>query len=189
LIVTSLLRRSRVALGIGLVAAAAIIAVLLLRGDHDSAGAGDHPASLPQATDGPVGASLDRLRDLADSVGHPVYWAGQRPGRYELTVDHDGKIFIRYLPHGVAIGAPQAKSLTIGTYPYSNAFGTLQAAGQQADAITNHTPDGGIVIATKTTPDSAYIAYPDSDYQIEVYDPRPGRALALATAGAITPVG
>lgn len=184
----SFLRRPRVIVGIGLVAAVILIVVLLL-GDDDGASSGDHPISLPQATNGPEGASLDRLRDFADSVDHPVYWAGQRPGRYELTVDHDGKIFIRYLEPGVAIGSGQANSLTIGTYPYSNAFGTLQAAGQQADAVTNHTPDGGIVIATKSTPDSAYIAYPDSDYQIEVYDPRPGRALALATAGAIAPLG
>ncbi len=172
-------------MGIGLAAVGAIIAVLLLRGTSGPSD-GDNPASLPQATNGPVGASLDRLRDLADTVGHPVYWAGERPGRYELTVDHDGKIFIRYLAHGVPIGSGQANYLTIGTYPYSDAFGTLQAAGQQPGAITDRTPDGGIVVGTRADPNSAYIAFRGGDYQIEVYDPKAGRAFELAITGAIS---
>ena len=173
------------AVGIGLAAAGAIIAVLLLRGTGGPSG-GDNPASLPQATNGPVGASIDRLRDLADTVGHPVYWAGERPGRYELTVDHDGKIFIRYLVHGAPVGSGQANYLTIGTYPYSDAFATLQAAGQQPGAITDRTPDGGIVVGTRADPNSAYIAYPGTDLQIEIYDPKAGRAFELAAAGAIS---
>ena len=35
-------------------------------------------------------------------------------------------------------------------------------------------------------PDNAYIAYPGTDLQIEVYDPKAGRAFELATAGAIS---
>ena len=33
---------------------------------------------------------------------------------------------------------------------------------------------------------NAYIAYPGTDLQIEVYDPKAGRAFELATAGAIS---
>jgi hypothetical protein len=36
-------------------------------------------------------------------VKHPVYWAGPRPSyTYELTRTSDGRIFVRYLPTGVA---------------------------------------------------------------------------------------
>ena len=50
------------------------------------------------------------------------------------------------------------------------------------------TPDGGLVVATKGSPSNVYIAYPDSDQQIEVFDPDPARALELATSGAIVPI-
>lgn len=168
-----------------MVVAATMIAFLLLRGADDSASDGDDFGSKPQ---GPEAASLDRLRDLANSVGHRVYWAGQQSGEYELTVEHDGKIFIRYLAEGVPVGSRQVTSLTIGTYPFTDAFGTLQAVARQPGAITDQTPDGGFVVTNETNPTNVYIAYPGSDYQIEVYHPDAARALEIATSGAIAPI-
>ena len=43
-------------------------------------------------------------------------------------------------------------------------------------------------LATKKAGD-VYLAYAESDLQIEVYDPVPGRALRLVRSGAIRPVG
>ena len=50
---------------------------------------------------------------------------------------------------------------------------------------TGHTPDGGLVVGVAES-HNAYIAYPGTDLQIEVYDPKAGRAFELATAGAIS---
>ena len=50
--------------------------------------------------------STSALSSWAATVGHPVYWAGPEHGyRYELTHTTDGRIYIRYLPAGVAVGS------------------------------------------------------------------------------------
>jgi len=41
----------------------------------------------------------------------------------------------------------------------------------------------------KARPTSAYLAFPGSDFQIEVYHPSAARALRLATSGQVAPVG
>ena len=186
---TGRLSRPRLALGIGILAAAGIIAFLLLRGGDDSGGDGREPGSKVHATGRPEAATLDQLRDLGSAVGHPVYWAGQQPGRhYELTVDPDGKVYLRYLAEGVPVGSRRASSLTIGTYPYIDAFGALQAAARRSGGITDRTPDDGLVVTFPTSPNNVYVAFRGTDYEIEVYDPNAGRALELATAGEIAPL-
>jgi hypothetical protein len=184
-------RRRNVAVlaGIGLVAAAFVVLLLGIDGEEragDGAGAGS--GSSPAVTDGPEEADLDRLRELAGAVGHPVYWAGEQPGDLELTVSPDGSIFIRYLPEGVPVGSRDVTSLTVATYPYDDAFATLKSAAKQLGAIRDRTPDGGIVVGNKGNPNTAYVAYPDADHQIEVYDPEPGTAFERATSGEIEPV-
>lgn len=181
------LPRARVAAGIGFVVIMAVVAVLLLSGGDDSSDESTAGA-LPQATDGPVEASLERLQEVADAAGHPVYWAGEQPGRvYELTVERDGTIFVRYLDEGTAVGSPKG-SLTVGTYPYSEAFETLEAAATQPASVTDEAPDGGLVVANESNPNNVYMAFPGSDFQIEVFDSADGEALELATSGAITPI-
>lgn len=178
----------RIAAGIGVVAAGAIVAALLLGGGDDSPGESTAPGALPQATDGPVEASRERLQEVADAAGHPVYWAGEQPGRvYELTVERDGTIFVRYLDEGTAVGSPKG-SLTVGTYPYSGAFETQEAAATQPGVATAEAPGGGLVVANESNANNVYVAFPGSDFQIEVFDPADGEALELATSGAITPI-
>jgi hypothetical protein len=186
---TNRLSGPRLALGIGILAAVGIIGFLLLRGGDDSGGDGGESGSKVRATGRPEAATLDQVRDLESVVGHPVYWAGEQPGRhYELTVDPDGKVYLSYLAEGVPVGSGQSSSLTIGTYPYIDAFGTLQAAAQRSEGMTDRTPDDGLVVTFPNSPNNVYVAFQGADYEIEVYDPHPGRALELATAGAITPV-
>ena len=58
----------------------------------------------------------------------------------------------------------------------------------RSGGITDRTPDDGLVVSFATSPNNVYVAFPGSDYEIEVYDPHPGRALELATAGGIVPL-
>jgi hypothetical protein len=177
--------KARLAVGVVIAALVAVIVVLLLRGGS-SEGNNDGSVTSPLAPRGPVAMNLGGLRSIAESVGHPVYWAGQRPGGYELTVNASGDIYIRYLEGRIPVGSRRQTSLTVATYPYPDAYRTLQSVSRRPGEAFVRTPDGGLVVADVGSPHNVHIAYPGQDIQIEVYDPHAGRALALATAGAIT---
>jgi hypothetical protein len=172
--------KARPIMGIGIV-----VVVVLLAGCGGSGDPTSTSASAGPEAQRPAAVTLDRLRSLAEAIGHPVYWAGPRPGGYELTVDVNRNIFIRYLEGKVPAGSRRQTSLTVATYPYSNAYRTLESASRQPGATADRTPDGGLVVSIAGSNDNVHIAYPSRDIQIEVYDPSPGRALALATAGDI----
>jgi hypothetical protein len=177
------LREPRNAAIIGVLIAAVVVALfLLLKND-------DNGSSEPASTNGPEAISVQGLHDLAQSVDHPVYWAGPRAGeQYELTISDEGNIFVRYLDPNTPIGSRAVASTTIGTYPVDNAYAALQKAAAKPGATTDKTPDGGFVVTNSNNPQSVYIAFPGSDHQIEVYDPDPKTALSLATSGAIVPI-
>ena len=158
-----------------------LVVWLVARGDDESAptfSGGDATA-----------ASAEDLAALPASVGHPVYWAGPKRGNtYELTRTDDGRIYIRYLPAGVEIGSDQPKYLTIGTYPSQNALGVVRGLAKKLDAKAMKVRGGGAAVQDTEHPTSVYLAYPGSDYQIEVYDPSPARALELALSGGVVPL-
>jgi hypothetical protein len=174
------LRESRTALAlIVLLAAVVVVAFLVLNNDDGS--------SEPESTNGPEGISQQGLVDLANSVDHPVYWAGPRSGsRYELTIADDGNIFIRYLAPNTPVGSQEVASLTIGTYPAAGA--NLLKAADKPGAKTGQTPDGAMVVTNSSNPTSVYVGAPDSDHQVEVYDPNPKEAFSIATSGAVVPI-
>ena len=135
-------------------------------------------------------ASVHALASLAASVGHPVYWAGPQDGyRYELTHTTDGRIYIRYLPAGVAVGTSAPDYLTVGTYPVKDALNTVRAIGAKAGGSLFKLGGGAVGAADPDHPLSIYIAYPGSAYEVEVYGPSPGEARRLVTTGAIVAAG
>jgi hypothetical protein len=154
---------------------------LVLRG-------GGEKRARPQAP--AAAASQQRLVAFARSVGHPVYWAGPQPRfTYELSRTKDGRVYIRYLPPGVKVGTSRPNYLTIGTYPQRNALATLRATAEKQRARLIGLRDGGLAFQYKSRPTSVYIAFPGSNYQIEVFDPSSARALQLVVSGQVLPVG
>jgi hypothetical protein len=136
-----------------------------------------------------TGLSAGALSSWTATVAHPVYWAGPEQGyRYELTHTTDGRIYIRYLPAGVAVGSAAPDYLTVGTYPVSNALLTVRAIGSKSGGSQIKLTAGGWAAVDPDHPLSIYIAYPGAGYEIEVYDPSPGTARRLVTSGAIGPV-
>ena len=85
------------------------------------------------------------------------------------------------------VGSPEG-SLTVATYPYSEAFETLEAAAAQPGAVTGDAPGGGLVVGNESNPNNVYLAFPGSDLEIEVFDPAEGEALEIATSGAVRPI-
>jgi hypothetical protein len=168
---------SAIALGI----AAALIIWLVVRDD----GNGSSPSRAPATA-----ASIRALNEFASSIGHPVYWAGSQPRfTYELSRTKDGRIYVRYLPPGVKLGSSKPNYLTVGTYPQRNAFATLRATAKKQGAQTIRLAGGALAFQDENRPTSVYLAYPRSDYQIEVFDPLPARARKLVASGQIKAVG
>jgi hypothetical protein len=134
-------------------------------------------------------ASLADLRSLARSVGHPVYWVGPRGNsRFELIRASGGKIIIRYLPQGVAIGTPKPY-LSVATYPFRGALKALEGSAKQANQATISLANGGLAVFDKSNPKSIHLAYPGSDYQVEVFDPSPAQVRELVSSGQVSTIG
>jgi hypothetical protein len=143
------------------------------------------PVLVTQAA--PAIFSPDLLKALARSLKHPLYWAGRRPGTNdEVTQTPDGRVYIRYLPTRTKAGANEAL-LTVGTYPVAGAFATTLGLSRRSDSVQVPVTGGGVAFYARGGPTSVYVAFPGSDYQIEVYDPSPAQARQLVTSGKIVP--
>jgi hypothetical protein len=137
----------------------------------------------------PKEVSTEALRSFADSTGHVVYWAGILPGRrFELTKNDRGDIFVRYLPEEAPIGDGRPAYTTVATYPLDAAYRLTVQAADRADMSSKQAPGGGLAVWRGKRPTSIYLAYPGSDYLIEVYDPSWERAQDLALSGDVGPI-
>jgi hypothetical protein len=161
---------------------ATVVAFLIV---SDDGGRG----TILAANSGAALVSQGQLEQLAESVEHPVYWAGPKNGvSYEFTETADGRIFVRYLPRGVAAGDPRPDFLTIGTYAQGNAFAGLQSASKREGLVSVNIDNGGIALFDSKKPTSVYFGYPDAKYQVEVFAPSGATARSLVLAGKIKPV-
>ena len=116
-----------------------------------------------------------------------IYWAGPRKGfHYEYGRSSLDYLYVRYLPDGIRVGDPGRNFLIVATYLVPGAFTVLK---KQADAKAIPGPNGSIVLVSSSKPTSVYIAFPNVDYEIEIYDPSPAVALSTAESGDVQPVG
>jgi hypothetical protein len=89
----------------------------------------DDGSTTSPASPGASAVTEVELRQLAADIGRPVYWAGSNEtDTYELTRTRDGRVYLRYLPEDASVGDPRPNFRTIGTYPSTTAFATVQAA-------------------------------------------------------------
>ena len=136
----------------------------------------------------PTEASVSGLRDLA-SPGRPVYWIGPpASGRLEVTKTSSDAVYVRYLPPGVELGDRRPKYTTIATYSSANAYSELLGSQQSKGVKSERVPGGGLAVWRTSPGTSVYVAYPRVKYLVEVFDPSPVRARALALA-SLQPVG
>jgi len=138
----------------------------------------------------------DELSEAAAASEAPIYWAGERPGA-ELELSEAGggaeegglsRAYVRYLTGGAEAGDPQPAHLAIGTYELPNAFAALQANAKRTGVKLRKAPEGLRAWQDPATPTSVYLAKPGAEYQIEVYDPNPKEALAVALSPDLRPV-
>lgn len=164
-----------------------MVALAALAGWIFLLGGEDEPAS-PELGE-PTALSPSELADFARSIEQPVYWAGEQAGTtYELTHEGGGRMYVRYLTEGAEPGDEQPHYLTIGTYPVPDAYAVLKSAAEQDGAIAEKAPGGALAVSYENEPTSVYLAEPGSDYQVEIYDASPEKALEVALSGAVRPV-
>jgi len=175
----------RVGAVIAVAVAVAIVVWLVVRsGDSKSSAAPRRVEAIP-----PVAASQGRIRDLSVEAGRPIYWLGPKQERtYELTRTTLDRIYVRYLPKGVAVGTTAARYPLVGTYPVHNAYDVLKELAKSDSEGSFTLPNGGFAVYSNSTPTNIYLAYPRSDVQIEVYDPSAARARELILSGQVVPV-
>jgi hypothetical protein len=170
------IRRVAAILAAGLVA---IVAYVLIS-DGDKSG---------EVTEEVIGADAAQLSQLAGGLDHPVYWAGPDGAEtFEWTEASDGRVYIRYLTDGAEPEDPSPNFLTVGTYPVGDGLRAVRKSARQPGSKTFDLENGGLALVSENNPVSVYLAYPGSEYQIEVFDPDPVRALRLVTSGQIKPV-
>jgi hypothetical protein len=169
-------------------AVALVVWLVFIRGDDDDESANGLSGPQPAQEEVSV-VPVAQLPGAVADVGHPVYWVGERPGTsYEVTRISDGRTFIRYLPAG-AEAETATPYLTVGSYSVSDATGVINRLGREEGSRTISLDDGGEVLVRDQVPDSAYLAYPGVDVQIEIYHPRDGQALEVARSGTVAPIG
>ncbi len=128
------------------------------------------------------------LQKLVSAVRAPIFWVGPEQGaRYGVEQRSNGQVYVRYLT--AQMKADTVATLTVGTYPMKNAYTETVALGKRSGWKRLATGVGGVAAFTSSTsPLNVYLAQPGLDYQIEIYDPTPGRAAALVQAGRVLPV-
>ncbi|HET9667034.1 MAG TPA: hypothetical protein VFP09_09775, partial [Desertimonas sp.] len=167
---------------IAIAVAAGLVAWLLLRDDGSS-------SSEPAQVAGATATSRAKLADLAAEVQHPIFWLGRKRGfTYELTQTRNGRIYVRYLPDGVEVGADEPY-LTVATYPFPGAYPAIKKKAAAKGAVTARLAGGGLAILDNGYPESVHIAYPGVNYQVEVYDSTPARAMQLVSSGQLSHLG
>ena len=153
-----------------------------------TSGSGSSNSSSPTTSSGStaVPISVTGLQTLANALHQPIYWAGAEAGKtYELT-QQSGRVYLRYLPPETKIGTAQP-FLTVGTYPLPGAFSVTQRLAGESGSV-GVPLNGGVAFYSRSHPTSVYLAYPGSDFQIEVFDPSAAQARQLVASGRITSV-
>ena len=144
-------------------------------------------STFTQVTTGKVALSESELIAAVKELGVDVYWAGPvKDAKYTLAVPADGQAYVRYLPYGQGIDDTKPNYVVIATYTTEEAFTSTQAAGNTSNGVTFINPEGAAVYYSKDTPTNVYVAYPNLNYQIEVFHPVAATALDIASkAGAL----
>lgn len=180
--------RVRVSAAIALIAVC-VVAAWLVALRMQAADATDTPVASTPATgitaSGPAAVDAAAVIEAAATVGHAVYWAGERGDEaLELTLDASGSVFVRYLPAGVEVGA-EAPYLTVATYPDANAYANLAEAAKQPGAVSVKYAGGALAVAASKTATNVNFGFEGANIQIEVFSPVPGEAWDLIESGAI----
>lgn len=154
-------------------------------------GGGDDDGAPAEAPEVPAPRVVDaaELRDVAATSEVPIYWVGPRQGaELELSEADDAQAYVRYLTGGAEAEDPRPRFLTIGTYRLPAALAVLRANADRSGVELRRAARGALAWVDPQSPTSVYVARSGEDFQIEVFDPVPERALEAALSPRLRPV-
>jgi hypothetical protein len=186
-------RRPRVlvaaVVALAVLAATAIAVWQLDQGSSGNTAATSTAVSTSDGVEAEI-VSPEQLRDIARTLGRPVYWAGTRAGtRIEYTQTADGSTYVRYLTGSAEPGVDRSDFVVVATYAQPNAFERVQSIARKKHFEVERLPNGAVAITQQDSPHNVHLVFPAQPYQIEVYAPRAAQARRIARSGAVTPVG
>jgi hypothetical protein len=175
-----------------LISAGGIFAVILMlvlsglgilpsKSDPQLSPSGD--ISFQQQTSGQIALTESEMKSVIKKIGGEIYWAGEIEGsKYSVASQDASQVYIRYLPDGIIPANNEPNYRVIATYILENAFETTQRAGSSsANGVGFLTADGAAIYYNKNDANNIYLAYPNKNVQIEIFDPVAGEALRIAT--------
>lgn len=167
----------------------ALLVALLIWQATNGGGGDEEEAEAPPAPPGAARVvSTEELHAVAASSAVPVYWAGPRSGsELELSETGEARVYVRYLTGGAEAGDPHPAFLAIGSYRLPRALAALRTRAKQSGSQLRKASHGAFAWVDPQSPTSVYLARPGDDFQVEVYDPSPKRALSVAFSPALRP--
>jgi hypothetical protein len=179
------LRRPQFRIGAVIAFAAAVAFGVWLALGHKSGGG----TTTAQVTTGANAVSPSGLRTISDTLNEPVYWAGPQAGvTYELTQTPDGRIYVRYLPVGVEVGASDPY-LTVSTYPVTDAYDATMSVAKRSSSVRLKVGSNAVAFWNRSRPTSVYEAFKGTNFQIEVFSPSAAQARRLVAGKLIRSAG
>ena len=171
----------RLRIFVGAAALATLILIIAIASRLGSSGTEQNANALL----GRESLTQEELINLVASNDLTAFWAGPQEGaEYSLTVTTDNQIFIKYLPGGMGLDDSNPNYRIIATYPEPAAYDTTLAAAAQPNSLVFVNGDGAAVYLDKTRANNVYVAYPDTAFSIEVFDPDANTALSIASLPA-----
>ena len=170
-------RRPHFRLGavIAVAVAAGLVVWLVLRNDGSS-------SSTPDPVPGAHAMTAAKLATLARSIRHPVFWLGPKRTRRTRS-PRPGREDLRPLP-AEGGDARRRQAVPDGRdLPVPGLRGDQSRRARRRDDRKARSRRPGR--ARPGYPQSVHLAYPGLDYQVEVYDPTPSRAMRLVSAGRL----
>ena len=136
------------------------------------------------ALKGKVAMTESQLRDLVSAEKLTVYWTGpMAKSLYTLDTTKKSQIVLTYLPKksNANTSGKITSTRIVGTYFSPSAFAdSLNVATKNAN-VSFKNVDGNLVFFPKERRTGVFVAIPNSNYQIEIFDPIPGQALSIAS--------
>lgn len=130
--------------------------------------------------------SKDELLSLTKDLGFVIYWNGEMPDtNLELTILAEGKVFVRYLPKEVPVGAAEPY-FTVASYYDPEGFAKIQNVGATAGAkLINYS--GGAAAASASEADSnIYFGFDGYPALYNIYAPDPQVGWSALESGTIS---